>query len=86
MIANCAIIPASAWNFHPQGAFCSEARGAEIETHAAALRRLNLLALALDPSLPYEIVLTEASAPLKAPGADTRRQSKAAARAPRNRS
>ena len=63
MIANCAIIPASAWNFHPQGAFCSEARGAEIETHAAALQRLNLLALALDPSLPYEIVLSEARVP-----------------------
>lgn len=86
VIADCVIIPASAWNFHPQGAFCSEACGTELETDAAALRRLNLLALALDPSLPYEIVLREASAPLKGPGADTRRQSKAAARTPRNQS
>ena len=86
LIADCVVIPASAWNFHPQGAFCSEACSAEVETQAAALRRLNLLALALDPSLPCEIVLTEASTPLTAPGADTRRQNKAAARAPRNRS
>ena len=86
LIADCVVIPASAWNFHPQGAFCSEACSAEVETQTAALRRLNLLALALDPSLPCEIVLTEASTPLTAPGADTRRQNKAAARAPRNRS
>ena len=50
LIADCVVIPASAWNFHPQGAFCSEACSAEVETQAAALRRLNLLALALDPS------------------------------------
>ena len=86
LIADCVVIPASAWNFHPQGAFCSEACSAEVETQTAALRRLNLLALALDPSLPCEIVLTEASVPLTTSGADTRRQNKAAARAPRNRS
>ena len=61
LIAECAIIPASAWNFHPQSAFCREACGEQEETHAAALQRLSLLALALDPSLPFVIDLSDLS-------------------------
>ncbi|ENO86137.1 hypothetical protein [Thauera linaloolentis] len=59
VIADCAIIPAGAWNFHPQGAFCREACAEVEETHEAALRRLSLLALALDPSLPYTVELID---------------------------
>lgn len=59
VIADCAIIPAGYWNFHPDGPFCREACANIAETHDAALLRLNLLAMALDPSLPYVIELTE---------------------------
>lgn len=58
-IADCRIVPAAAWNFHPEGAFCREACSSIDETPEAALRRLSLLALALDPSVPYRIELVE---------------------------
>lgn len=59
VIADCAIIPAGAWNFHPDGAFCREACAAVDETREAALQRLSLIALALDPSLPFVIDLID---------------------------
>ncbi|WP_341647887.1 hypothetical protein [Thauera humireducens] len=58
-IADCRIVPAAAWNFHPEGAFCREACSSIDESPEAAMRRLSLLALALDPSLPYRIELVE---------------------------
>lgn len=64
VIADCAIIPAGAWNFHPEGAFCREACVATEESREAALQRLSLLALALDPSLPYVVDLID-DAPVK---------------------
>ncbi|AVR90172.1 hypothetical protein [Thauera aromatica] len=65
VIADCAIIPAGAWNLHPDGVFYREAMspGNGSEDHAAALQRLSVLALALDPSLPHVIeVVDESSA------------------------
>lgn len=59
VIADCAIIPAGAWNFHPQGAFCRESSTESEETREATVRRLSLLALALDPSLPFAIELID---------------------------
>lgn len=61
LIADCALIPAGAWNFHPQGAFCREACSETEETAEAAHRRLSLLALALDPAYPCIIELAEAA-------------------------
>lgn len=58
-VADCVIVPVLAWNFHPQSAFNREASGWAASGHDAALRRLHLLALALDPSLPYRIELIE---------------------------
>lgn len=66
-IADCAIVPAGAWNFHPDGAFCREATcpGAGNEDHDAALLRLSLLALAFDPSLPHRVELVDEHRPRK---------------------
>jgi uptake hydrogenase large subunit len=58
-IADCAIIPAGAWNFHPAGAFTREATDWESTDQEAALKRLTMLTLALDPSLPFQIVFDE---------------------------
>lgn len=58
-VADCVIVPPLAWNFHPQGAFIREGSGWAARGREAALRRLNLLALALDPSLPYRIELID---------------------------
>ena len=59
LIADCAIVPAEAWNFHPQGAFCREACIELEETPEASHHRLSLLALALDPAAPCRIELAE---------------------------
>ncbi|WP_341646788.1 hypothetical protein [Thauera sp. SDU_THAU2] len=69
LIADCAIVPADAWNFHPQGAFCREACIEAAETPEAARHRLLLLALALDPATPCRIELADA-APKKRGGAN----------------
>lgn len=55
LVADCAIVPAEAWNFHPQGPFCHEACSEMAETPQAAFHRLSLLALALDPAQPCSI-------------------------------
>lgn len=82
VIADCAIIPAGAWNLQPGGVFYREAmsRSARPEDHAAAQQRLSVLALALDPSLPHVIEVVEdgsgepgAPATLNLPGAGRRR-------------
>lgn len=65
-IADCVVVPVRAWNFHPRGAFYREATGWAGE-HDAALRRLALLALALDPSLPYRIELIDNGRKAKKP-------------------
>ena len=62
VIADCGMIPAGAWNFHPEGAFCREALCATLvpEDHDGALRRVSMLAVACDPSLPYRVEVHEA--------------------------
>lgn len=58
-IEDCAIVPASAWNLHPAGAFCREAlclEDASADLDAIG-KKLEWMMLALDPSLPYEIEL-----------------------------
>ncbi len=61
-IADCAIVPAGAWNLQPDGVYCREA----MCLHAAdgnpeALKRmLEWLMLAIDPSLPFVVELVAA--------------------------
>jgi hypothetical protein len=58
-IAECAIVPASAWNLHPEGAFCRDAlclQGDATDLDAVR-KRLEWMVLAFDPSLPYEVEL-----------------------------
>jgi hypothetical protein len=50
------IIAPTEWNFAPGGAFMQEATGWEAENTAAALARLDWLALSLDPCVAFEIV------------------------------
>lgn len=61
-IDDCAIVPASAWNLHPAGAFCREALCLEdADADLGAIRnKLEWMMLAFDPSLPYEIELVAA--------------------------
>lgn len=63
VIADCAIVPAGAWNFHPDGPFCREALcGQETgEDLDGARKRLKVLALALDPSVAHTIDIIEAA-------------------------
>lgn len=51
------VIAPADWNFAPQGAFASEARGWKVEGPEAALARLDWLALSLDPCLPFEVTM-----------------------------
>jgi Ni,Fe-hydrogenase I large subunit len=58
-IADCAIVPASAWNLHPEGTFCRDALclqgdATDLDT---VRKRLEWMVLAFDPSLPYEVEL-----------------------------
>ena len=65
IIADCAMVPAGAWNFHPDGPFCREAMsGPETgEDLDGARKRLTVLALALDPSIAHTVDVIE-----RAPG------------------
>lgn len=61
LIADCVMVPAGAWNFHPDGAFCREAlsgheKGEDLE---GTRRRLTVLALALDPSIAHTVEVVE---------------------------
>lgn len=64
VIADCAMVPAGAWNFHPDGPFCREAlSGPETgEDLDGARKRLNVLALALDPSIVHTVDVIEPAA------------------------
>lgn len=61
VIADCAMVPAGAWNFHPEGPFCREAvcAPAQGEDAAGAHKRLTVLALALDPSIEHVVEISE---------------------------
>ena len=61
VIADCAMVPAGAWNFHPEGPFCREAMsGPETgEDLEGARKRLTVLALALDPSIAHNVDIVE---------------------------
>ena len=61
VIADCAMVPAGAWNFHPEGPFYREAMsGPETgEDLEGARKRLNVLALALDPSIVHSVDVIE---------------------------
>ena len=61
LIADCAMVPAGAWNFHPEGAFCHEAlSGPETgEDLEGTRKRLTVLALALDPSIIHTVDVIE---------------------------
>ena len=67
VIADCVMIPAGAWNFHPEGPFCREAvcAPAQGEDLAGAHKRLTVLALALDPSIEHVVEITERPAARK---------------------
>ena len=61
VIADCTMVPAGAWNFHPDGPFCREAvsgptTGEDLE---GARKRLTVLALALDPSITHIVDIVE---------------------------
>lgn len=61
VIADCAMVPAGAWNFHPDGPFCREAvsgpaGGEDLE---GARKRLTVLALALDPSIAHSVEIID---------------------------
>lgn len=67
LIADCVMIPAGAWNFHPEGPFCREAvcvpeQGEDL---AGAHKRLTVLALALDPSIEHVVEISERPAARK---------------------
>ncbi|HHW65920.1 MAG TPA: hypothetical protein GX403_18595 [Rhodocyclaceae bacterium] len=67
VISDCAMVPAGAWNFHPDGPFCREAvsgpaGGEDLE---GARKRLSVLALALDPSIAHTVDITERTAARK---------------------
>ena len=61
LIADCAMVPAGAWNFHPEGAFCHEAlSGPETgEDLEGTRKRLTVLALAFDPSIIHTVEVIE---------------------------
>ena len=54
------IVAPTEWNFHPQGAFVREITGCPASTRAEAELAARRLALALDPCVAYEIVITDA--------------------------
>lgn len=64
LIADCAIVPAGAWNFHPDGPFCREALSspASGEDLEGTRKRLTILALALDPSIAHRVDVVERTA------------------------
>ncbi len=61
VIADCAVVPAGAWNFHPDGPFYREAVSGPItgEDLEGARKRLTVLALALDPSIAHTVEIIE---------------------------
>lgn len=68
-IEDCAIVPASAWNLHPLGAFCRDALclQGDVTDLDAVRKRLEWMVLAFDPSLPYEVELVaEGETPVSA--------------------
>ena len=58
-IADCAIVPAGAWNLQPDGVYCREAMclQATAGDPEALKKRLRWLMLAIDPSLPFVVEL-----------------------------
>ena len=58
-IADCAIVPAGAWNLQPDGVYCREAMclQATAGDPEALKTRLRWLMLAIDPSLPFVVEL-----------------------------
>lgn len=54
------IVAPTEWNFHPQGAFVREITGCPASTRDEAELAARRLALALDPCVAYEIVITDA--------------------------
>ena len=61
-VADYAIVTPGLWNFHPGGAFASEAMCWQPSSdRAATLARLRWLALSLDPGNAFEVVLAEAA-------------------------
>ena len=59
-IADYAIITPDLWNFHPVGAFASEAMYWQAFDRAATLARLRWLALSLDPGKAFNVELRDA--------------------------
>lgn len=59
-VADYAVIMPSYWNFHPRGAFASEALGWQAVDRDATLARLRWLALSLDPGRSFKVVLQDA--------------------------
>lgn len=61
-IADCAIVPAGAWNLEPDGVYCREAMCLQVTDGdpEALKKRLEWLMLAIDPSLPFVVELVAA--------------------------
>jgi hypothetical protein len=62
-IAECAIVPAGAWNLQAEGVYCREAMCLEAADGAAESlkKRLEWLMLAIDPSLPFVVEVVTAA-------------------------
>lgn len=58
-VADYAIVAPTEWNFHPSGAFVREGGGCEARSREAAVRRLKVLVLALDPCVEFELVVED---------------------------
>ncbi|AYH46191.1 nickel-dependent hydrogenase large subunit [Azoarcus sp. DN11] len=58
-IAEYAIVSPTEWNFHAQGPFVREGCGWEAASDEAAMLRLQVLALSLDPCMAYEIAIED---------------------------
>lgn len=54
------IVAPTEWNFHPGGAFRSQALGARADDEATLRRYLETLTLALDPCVEYDVELSRA--------------------------
>ncbi|NMG65209.1 hypothetical protein GPA19_09645 [Azoarcus indigens] len=59
-IADYRVCAPTEWNFHPAGSFASEGSGWPAPDSGIAQKRLNALALALDPCVAYRVILDDA--------------------------
>lgn len=60
-VADYAIVTPGRWNFHPQGAYASEAMCWQPADRAGTFARLRWLALSLDPGKAFKVELVEAA-------------------------